>query len=51
MGGEWTAGASLTMESWPARSRGFMGSVLQGAGTLGFSLACAAYWLLFDEIG
>src|ERR1700722_4627857 len=29
MGAEWPAGAALSMESWPARSRGFMGGLLQ----------------------
>jgi len=51
MGAEWPAGASLAMESWPARSRGLMGGVLQGSFGLGFALASAAYWLLFDAIG
>jgi SHS family lactate transporter-like MFS transporter len=51
MGAEWPAGASLAMESWPARSRGLMGGVLQAAGAPGFMLASAAYWLLFDTIG
>src|SRR5882757_4704848 len=51
MGAEWPAGASLAMESWPARSRGFMGGVLQGMFGLGFALASLAYWLLFDAIG
>ncbi len=51
MGAEWPAGASLAMESWPARSRGLMGSVLQGSFPLGFALASAADWLLFDAIG
>src|SRR5580700_7755212 len=31
MGGEWPAGAALAMEPWPARSRGLMGSFLQGS--------------------
>jgi SHS family lactate transporter-like MFS transporter len=51
MGAEWPVGASLAMESWPARSRGLMGSFLQGAFSLGFALASAAYGLLFDVIG
>jgi MFS transporter, SHS family, lactate transporter len=51
MGGEWPAGASLAMESWPARSRGLMGVILQGAFAIGFALASAAYGLLFDTIG
>jgi SHS family lactate transporter-like MFS transporter len=51
MGAEWPVGASLAMESWPARSRGLMGGVLQGAFPLGFALASVAYALLFDAIG
>jgi MFS transporter, SHS family, lactate transporter len=51
MGAEWSAGATLAMESWPARSRGFMGGVLQASWNLGFALASLAYWLLFDLIG
>jgi len=35
MGAEWPAGAALAMETWPQRSRGFMGSVLQGSWGLG----------------
>jgi SHS family lactate transporter-like MFS transporter len=51
MGAEWPVGASLAMESWPARSRGLMGGLLQGAFPLGFALASAAYGSLFDAIG
>ena len=51
MGAEWPAGASLAMESWPARSRGFMSGVLQGSWAFGFLLSSAAYGLLFDHIG
>jgi SHS family lactate transporter-like MFS transporter len=32
---EWPAGAALAMETWPVRSRGFMGGVLQGSWGLG----------------
>jgi len=39
MGAEWPAGAALAMESWPARSRGIMSGLLQGAWGLGFLLA------------
>ena len=48
MGAEWPAGAALAMETWPQRSRGFMGSVLQGSWGLGALLSSAAYALLFD---
>src|ERR1700743_1590067 len=51
MGAEWPAGAALAMETWPQRSRGFMGSVLQGSWGLGALLSSAAYALLFDSIG
>src|SRR5271157_1925444 len=51
MGAEWPAGAALAMESWPARSRGFMSGVLQGSWAIGFLLSSAAYGLLYDFIG
>ncbi len=51
MGAEWPAGAALAMESWPARSRGFMSGALQGSWGLGFLLSSAAYGLLFTTIG
>src|SRR3954469_1575502 len=51
MGAEWPAGAALAMETSPQRSRGFMGSVLQGSWGLGALLSSAAYALLFDSIG
>ena len=41
MGAEWPAGAALAMETWPQRSRGFMGSVLQGSWGLGALLSSA----------
>jgi SHS family lactate transporter-like MFS transporter len=51
MGAEWPAGASLAMETWPQRSRGFMGGVLQGSWGLGFLLSFAIYGLFFNSIG
>jgi SHS family lactate transporter-like MFS transporter len=51
MGAEWPAGAALAMESWPARSRGFMSGILQGSWGLGYALAAVANWLLFAEFG
>ena len=47
MGAEWPAGAALAMESWPARSRGFMSGVLQGSWGLGFALSSLAYGFLY----
>jgi MFS transporter, SHS family, lactate transporter len=51
MGAEWPAGAALAMETWPQRSRGFMGAVLQGSWGLGALLSSAAYGALYDSIG
>jgi SHS family lactate transporter-like MFS transporter len=51
MGAEWPAGAALAMETWPARSRGFMSGVLQGSWGIGYALSALAYMLLFDAIG
>jgi MFS transporter, SHS family, lactate transporter len=51
MGGEWPAGASLALESWPARSRGLMSGMLQGSSTIGFLLASLMYALFFESIG
>jgi Major Facilitator Superfamily len=39
------------MEAWPARSRGIMSGLLQGAWGLGFLLASLVYGLLFTSIG
>ena len=36
------------MESWPARSRGFMSGVLQGSWGLGFALSALAYGFLYE---
>src|SRR5438128_4045517 len=47
MGAEWPAGAALAMETWPARSRGFMGAVMQGSWGIGFMMSSAIYGLLF----
>jgi len=51
MGAEWPAGAALAMESWPARSRGFMSGILQGSWGLGFALSSLAYGFLYNSIG
>src|SRR5499427_803477 len=51
MGAEWPAGAALAMETWPARSRGFMGGVLQGSWGLGFMLSSGVYGLFYTSIG
>ncbi|MDE3128576.1 MAG: MFS transporter, partial [Gemmatimonadota bacterium] len=51
MGGEWGIGASLVMESIPARSRGLVSGILQEGYAFGYLLAAVAYGLLFDRIG
>ena len=51
MGAEWPAGSALAMETWPQRSRGFMGGVLQGSWGLGFLMSFAIYGLFYNSIG
>jgi MFS transporter, SHS family, lactate transporter len=51
MGGEWGIGASLVMESIPARSRGAVSGILQQGYPLGYLLASVVYGLLFDRYG
>ncbi|HEV2301923.1 MAG TPA: MFS transporter, partial [Stellaceae bacterium] len=51
MEAEWPAGAALAMESWPARSRGFMSGMLQGSWALGFLLSSAVFGLFYNAIG
>jgi len=50
MGAEWPAGAALAMETWPARSRGLMGALLQGSWGIGFLLSSALYALLYGPL-
>ena len=51
MGGEWGIGASLAMESIPAKARGLVSGLLQEGYATGYLLGALAYWLLFDHIG
>lgn len=51
MGGEWGIGASLVMESIPARSRGAVSGILQQGYPLGYLLASVVYGLFFDRFG
>src|SRR5947208_5567151 len=51
MGGEWGVGASLTMESIPAKWRGLISGVLQEGEALGFLLAAAAYRSVYPHWG
>ena len=51
MGGEWGIGASLTMESIPAKSRGLVSGFLQAGYPSGLLLASAVFGLLYPLIG
>ena len=51
MGGEWGVGASLTMESIPAKWRGLISGLLQEGYALGFLLAAGAYRLVYPHWG
>lgn len=51
MGGEWGVGASLTLESVPARWRGLVSGFLQEGYALGNILAAAAYFTIFPHFG
>src|SRR6185312_4575026 len=50
MGAEWPAGMALAMETWPARSRGMMASILQGSWAIGFLLSSAFYGLFYNYV-
>ena len=51
MGGEWGVGASLTMESIPARWRGAVSGLLQAGYPSGYLLATLLYRLGYASIG
>ena len=51
MGGEWGVGASLAMESVPARWRGLLSGLLQEGYACGFLLAAVAYGTVFPRFG
>jgi SHS family lactate transporter-like MFS transporter len=51
MGGEWGVGASLTMESVPAKWRGFVSGLLQEGYACGFLLATLVTYLVFPRWG
>jgi SHS family lactate transporter-like MFS transporter len=51
MGGEWGVGASLTMETVRAESRGLASGILQSGYPSGYLLAAVAYAVLFPMIG
>jgi SHS family lactate transporter-like MFS transporter len=51
MGGEWGLGASLTMESLPAKARGLFSGILQQGYAFGYLLAALVYWIIFPVFG
>jgi SHS family lactate transporter-like MFS transporter len=51
MGGEWGIGASLALESIPAKARGMVSGLLQEGYAVGGLIAGLTYGLLFDHIG
>lgn len=51
MGGNWGVGASLALESAPARWRGLLSGLLQEGYALGYILAAVAYGLVFPHHG
>jgi SHS family lactate transporter-like MFS transporter len=51
MGGEWGIGASLVMESVPAKLRGPVSGLLQSGYPSGYLIASLVFYLLFDRIG
>jgi SHS family lactate transporter-like MFS transporter len=51
MGGEWGVGASLTMESIPAKWRGWVSGLLQAGYPSGYLLATLAFGLLYPLVG
>lgn len=51
MGGEWGVGASLALESVPAKWRGIFSGLLQEGYAFGYLLAAVAYWLVFPHFG
>ena len=51
MGGEWGVGASLAMESAPARWRGFLSGIVQSGYSIGYLLAAVAARFILPTLG
>src|SRR5580765_5933310 len=51
MGGEWGLGASLALESIPAKARGLISGLLQQGYACGLLLAALVYQLVFPHFG
>jgi SHS family lactate transporter-like MFS transporter len=51
MGGEWGVGASLAMETVPAKWRGVLSGILQQGYALGYLIASVAYFFVLPHFG
>ena len=51
MGGVWGVGASLALESVPVKARGLISGILQEGYAVGYLIASAVFFFLFDRIG
>jgi MFS family permease len=51
MGGEWTSGAALVSESWPAEHRGKALGVMQSGWAIGYALAALVSGLVLPRFG
>jgi len=51
LGGEWSAGATLVAESWPARDRGKAMGLMQSGWAIGYVLAAVAAGLILPRWG
>jgi SHS family lactate transporter-like MFS transporter len=51
MGGEWGLGASLVLETVPAKARGLVSGILQQGYAVGNLLAAVVFWTLYEYIG
>ena len=51
MGGEWSSGAALVMESIPSRSRGWVSGLLQAGYPMGYLFAALDFFFVFPTYG
>lgn len=51
MGGEWTAGAALVTETWPAKHRGKAMGLMQSCWALGYAAAAAVTAIILPQFG
>jgi SHS family lactate transporter-like MFS transporter len=51
MGGEWGLGASLALETIPAKARGLVSGILQQGYAVGYLIAAVVFWTVYQYIG